>query len=160
MLDQIRAFFVRLLPQNVRRALPLGDRRRGAQWGMVAVGVFMIQLGKFAVFSPIDTLFSQNLARIGLETEWGVIMISVGLLQIVAAFVPWRTALVLCYGLSGLVMCWTYVIVGLAGKLSTPTVDACLGVGIVMLIAAVSKARQSVCIRSYQKATNYGYARD
>ena len=160
MLDRIREFILRRLPQGVRQSLPIGDRRRGAQWGMVAVGVFMISLGKFAVWSPIDTLFSQTLGRLGLETEWGVIMIGMGALQIVTAFVPWRTALVVCYGMSGIVLCWTYVIVGLAGKLSTPTVDACLGVGIVMLIAAVSKARQSVCIRSYQKATNYGYARD
>jgi hypothetical protein len=49
--------------------------------------------------------------------------------------------------------------VGLLGGLSTPTVEVCLGVGIVMLIAAVSKARQSVCIRAFHKATQNGYSR-
>ena len=160
MLDRIREYLLRRLPQGVRQSLPSGDRRRGAQWGMIAVGVFMISLGKFAVWSQIDTLFSQTLGRMGMETQWGIVMIAIGIVQIVTAFVPWRTALVVTYGVSGIVLCWTYIVVGLVANLSTPTVDACLGVGVVMLIAAVSKARQSVCIRAYQRRTNYGLARD
>ena len=156
MLDKTRSFLVRMLPSSIRGKLPSGDRRRGAQWGTVAVGVFMILLGRFAAFSSLDTLFTQTLARHDIETEWGLIMIANGLAVVVTAFVPWRTILVATYGASGLVLCWTWVIVGWLGQLSTPTVDVCLGVGIVMLIAAVSKARQSVCVRAQQKATNYG----
>lgn len=160
MLDRIREYILRRLPQGVRQSLPNGDRRRSAQWGMVAVGVFMVSLGKFAVWGSVDTLFTQSLARLGIETAWGLVMVSAGLLQIITAFVPWRTLLVATYGMSGIVMLWTYVLVGLIGGRTTPTIDACLGVGVVMLIAAVSKARQSVCIRAFQRTQRYGLSSD
>lgn len=158
MLDRLREAFLRQMPQGVRQALPSGDRRRGAQWGMVAVGVFMIAMGRFAAFSPVDTLFTQVLTRLGMETEWGVVMILNGIALVVTAFIPWRAALVAVYGTSGLTLCWTWILVGWIGRLNTPTVDVCLGVGVVMLIAAVSKARQSVCVRAFQRTQN-GYSR-
>lgn len=159
MLDQIRAAIVRWLPTAVQQAMPSGDRRRGAQWGMAGIGVFMIALGRFAAFSSTDTLFTQTLMHLGMETEWGVVMILTGLALVVTAFIPWRAALVAVYGTSGLVLCWTWILVGWIGRLSTPTVDVCLGVGVVMCIAAVSKARQSVCVRAFQRATQNGYPR-
>lgn len=159
MLDAIRETVLRHLPQGVRQALPPSDRRRGAQWGMVAVGALMIIMGRFAAFSPVDTMFTQTLSRLGLETEWGVIMIVVGSAQIATAFIPWRAGLVAVYGASGTILCWTWVMVGWLGQLSTPTVDVCLGVGIVMLIAAVSKARQSMCVRAFHRQTQNGYSR-
>lgn len=156
MLEAIRAALMSLLPGPVRMKLPTTDRRRTVQWGVLAVAVFMLVLGRFALFSPIDTLFSQSLARMGLQDSWGVVMIASGVCLAASTITPWRLFQVLSYGVSGLVLCWTYILVGWVGKISTPTVDACLGVGIVMLLATVSKARQSVCVRARDKAARYG----
>lgn len=158
MMDQVRAIIFQSLPTIVRRLAPATDRRRGVQWGMVFAGVFMVLIGRFAAFSPLDTLFTQALSRLGLETIWRLIMILIGSALIATAFVPWRPVLVVVYGLGGLVLCWTWVLVGLLGGVSTPTVDVCLGGGIVLLIAAVAKARQSVCVRAFQR-TQDGYPR-
>ena len=142
---------LKLIPKSVLRRLPPPDPRRDAAWGMCAVGVFMIFLGRFALFSGMDTKFTATLARMSMEHAWGAVMIASGAVQAIAAFTPWRSFQVPVYGVSSIVLLWTWAMAGLIGGLSTPTVDACLGVGIVMLLGTVSKAQQSVLVREREK---------
>lgn len=145
-----------ILPRSLLRRLPEPDLRRDTDWGMCAVGVFMILLGRFAAFGVLDTRFTATLARIDMEYTWGVIMVASGILQCLAAFTPWRAWQVYTYGWSGLVLMWTYIMTALILGLNTPTVDACLGVGLIMLIATAAKAQQSVMVRSCRRENERG----
>lgn len=145
-------FLFHALPAALRRRAPAPDRRRGVQWGMVFAGLFMTLLGRFALFSTPSTPFMQALAGLGVELLWGCVMLLVGGVTILAAFTPCRPALVVVYGIGGLVLCWTWILVGWIAGISGPLVDVCLGGGFVLLTAAVSTARQSVCVRAFQRA--------
>ena len=148
MFNVVRFTLLRYFPKALLRWLPEPDLRRDVAWGMTAVGVFMIALGRFAAFGGRDTQFTAVLSRMNLEYEWGIIMITMGVTQCLASFLPWRVLQVTTYGLSGLVLLWTYVLTGLISGLITPTVDACLGIGVVLMIGAIAKAQQSVLVRA------------
>ena len=151
MFNVVRFTLLRYIPAWLLQMLPPPDLRRDVAWGMFAVGIFMLSLARFAVFGRVNTLFTATLAHMGIETEWGLIMFASGFAQCLASFLPWRVLQVAIYGVSGIVLIWTYVITGLLHHLATPTVDACLGIGIVMLIGAVAKAQQSVMICARQR---------
>jgi hypothetical protein len=137
------------------------DRRRSVNVAMLALGVFLISLGRFAVFGAHDTLFTQTLARAGIETFWGWTMILVGVFKIAAASGFLRKldetaelprSSVVAHLASGFVLLWTWVVCSLIYGLSTPTVDACLGVGVVLLAGGFVEANRSKEIRNGRRS--------
>jgi len=53
---------------------------------------------------------------------------------------------------SGFVLLWTWIVCSLMYGLQTPTVDACLGVGVVLLIGGFVEANRSKEIRNGRRS--------
>jgi len=132
------------------------DRRRSLNIAMIGLGVFMISLGRFAAFGVHDTLFTQTLARAGMEALWGWVMIAVGVFKVVAGcgllrFLDEHPELprstVVAHLASGFVLMWTWIVCYLMYGLSTPTVDACGAVSVVLLAGAYLEAQKGKVIR-------------
>ena len=137
------------------------DRRRSVNVPMLALGVFLISLGRFAAFGAQDTLFTQTLARAGIESFWGWTMILVGMFKVAAASGFLRKldetaelprSSVVSHLASGFVLLWTWIVCSLMYGLQTPTVDACLGVGVVLLIGGFVEANRSKEIRNGRRS--------
>lgn len=132
------------------------DRRRSMNIAMIGLGVFMISLGRFAAFGEQDTLFTTTLSRAGMETLWGWVMIASGAFQVAAGggFLRWLDehpelprSTVVSHLASGLVLSWTWIVCYLMYGLSTPTVDACGAVSLVLLAGAYREAHQGKMVR-------------
>jgi hypothetical protein len=123
------------------------DRRRhSARSGMATVGAIMVSLGSY-VFQPMETLFTNTLARMEIEEFWGGLMICTGLLMMTAAFMPGRRILNwLAHAITAIVCGWTYIIMMHLGT-STPTINACLIISIASLATMLRDALEGEKIR-------------
>jgi hypothetical protein len=111
----------------------------------------LISLGRFAAFGPVETLFTNTFARMGLDMSWGVIMIVIGIGNIAAVFMLNRTATVVVYGITSITLLWTWFLAYFIGVVYTPTVESCLWVGIALFIGAAYEATISKKIRCVRK---------
>lgn len=127
------------------------DRRKWINWPMIAVGLMMVSMGRYAIFGSYETLFTSTLARLGVESMWGFVLITVGGLNLVAVFIRNRTLIVATYGISAIALFWTWVIAYLIGGIYTPTVENCLWVGCALLVGTAYEANTSKQIRCIKK---------
>ena len=132
------------------------DRRRSANVAMIGLGVFLMSLGRFAAFGGHDPLFTHTLAKAGMEQSWGWTMILVGAFKIAAGCgcMRWMDeqphiprSSVVAHLTSGAVLLWTWIVCGLLYGLSTPTIEACGAVGLVLLIGGYVEARKAKVMR-------------
>lgn len=127
------------------------DRRRWVNWPVIGIGLMLISMGRFAVYGPIETLFTSTLGRMGLNVSWGIIMIFIGIGNIAVVFIPNRTPTVVMYGITAITLLWTWFLAYFVGGIYTPTVEACLWVGIALLVGAAYEANISKRIRCVRK---------
>jgi len=107
----------------------------------------MLVLGRFAAFGDRDTLFTNTLARQGLETFWGSVLILVGGAIVLTSYFRHRGLTVLMHGVTAFVMIWTWYIAAVIGGVHTPTVELALGLGLFLAAATLAEALESVNIR-------------
>lgn len=100
------------------------DRRRHSiRVHTITLGIVLSSLGFYA-FSPLDTLFVRTLTKLGMEHEWGTVLVIAGALLSYSGvsrnrYVQWSGNFT-----ASLVCGWTVMLFWLYGAI-TPTVSAC-----------------------------------
>lgn len=123
------------------------DRRKDSpRSGMATIGALIIMMG-FYVFGPQETLFTNTLARLGIEYFWGSLMIAVGLIHMTSAFMPHiRLFNWFAHTVTSIVTAWTFFLMTSMGT-NTPTINACLVIAIGSAITMLKDALEGVKIR-------------
>lgn len=128
------------------------DRRRARlRTHTFTLGFVLVVMGCYA-FSPIDTLFTQTLARLGVEDLWGAVLLaSGGLLALSAAsshkYMRWAGNA--AGGFAGM---WTFGLC-ISEGLFTPTVAACGVIGIGCIATMVRDALSGQKYRCMMRQT-------
>ena len=116
---------------------------------LIVAGI-LLTLGWYASpWQPLDTFFTQTLARLGLEYFWSFLFTVAGMLKLVAS--SWRcqcpSLLTWCANwITAIVTLWTGFIFVAYGPL-TPTTAACWVIGIGSVASLYRNARQKQRIR-------------
>ncbi len=123
------------------------DRRRSSpRSGMTTVGALVMMLGLY-VFGPQETLFTNALAKLGIETFWGVLMIVSGAIHVSASLMPsHRLFNWFAHTLTSMVTAWTFFLMFSIG-VSTPTINACLIIALGSLYTMIKDALEGVRMR-------------
>jgi len=123
----------------------------------IAVAGILLTFGWYASpYNPIDTLFTQTLARLGLETFWSVLFVVAGFLKMTSAIWCCSCPLWISFSanwLTAMACLWTGFMFWKMGPI-TPTTAACWVIGACAVLALYRNARQKQRLRvSYGPGT-------
>ncbi|MEK9809112.1 MAG: hypothetical protein VW362_01595 [Candidatus Nanopelagicales bacterium] len=125
-------------------------RRQDIKTDALIVAGILLTMGWYASpWQPIDTLFTQSLARLGLETTWALLFSIAGTLRAYVAIMRGKAPRWACFvanWFSALIGLWTGLLF-IHGP-TTPTIMACWVIGVGSLVSLFRDARQQQKMRS------------
>jgi hypothetical protein len=127
------------------------DRRRQdiKTDSLIVAGILMTMGWYASPWQPLDTSFTQHLARQGLEGLWGALFWIAGGMKLAVAILRARGPRWLCFAsnwVTALIGLWTGLL--FIGGPATPTIMACWCIGLGSLASMFRDARQQQKMRS------------
>lgn len=116
---------------------------------LIVAGILFAMGWYASPWQPMDTLFTQTLARLNLEDPWAFLFMVAGILKAASAVMRNACPMWLSFSanwLSALICIWTGIIFAKYGPL-TPTIAACWVIGVGSLASLYRNARQKQRIR-------------
>lgn len=115
---------------------------------LIVAGILLTMGWYASPWQPLDTLFTQHLARQNLETVWAFLFTLAGLMKGAVAILRSRGPRWLCFAanwITALIGLWTGLLF-VSGP-STPTIMACWVIGLGSLASMFRDARQQQKLR-------------
>lgn len=138
----------------------MNERRARIHLGLIFLGLAFLSAGRFAIFGPQETRFTNALGVMGIDLVWGAILIVTGAASLAAAFIKNRFSTVFMLGVDAIICLWTAYIMNVIAGIYTPTLEILWWFGVAAGLSAAYEANQSRIMRCARGQPHRAQRRD